>query len=764
VISGGSDLAVLYGAYRFAEKLGVRFYLHGDVIPDKQIPLVIARLDEHGSPLFERRGIQPFHDFTEGPDWWSLDDYKNITAQLVKMRMNWMGFHCYPEGGLGPEPLVWIGLPEDVNADGSVKWAYPSRWASTSGGSWGYAAAKTSDFAAGAGLLFPADDFGSPVTEGLRPQPKTAEESAELFNRGGRFFSQAFGLAERLGVMTVIGTETPLVIPKALKKRLLAKGLDPASPETVEKLYRGMFLRIQRMHSLGAYWVWTSENWTWRGNTRKQLDVVLADFKAATTALDELKNPFIFGTCGWVLGPSQDRSLFDKTLPQDAAAACISRGVGFDPIEPGFMNIGDRPKWAIPWMEDDSAMILPQLWVGRTRRDAADAYAYGCTGLMGIHWRTKILAPNFAALAASAWDQAGWNPTPGKRIKPADKQLNGYEKDLADVGRKAAAPTRDLPRDFRADDFYYDWCRSNFGSEVGDEMAAIFIGLDGGPGKSYKKNQTLLPRPANWIAGPGGIVANKRPWEIEKKRYAFVDEMEKLRSQVKGAGNLARFDYWLNSFRYLRSVGRISCTHGAFDKAMLAVARAKGDKTDAVAKALALRIQLARDWEKMMTLQLAATDTTGEMGTIANLEQHVRRNPRGRGSHRFLDSKDKDLEKALGKQLPESVHPTTAYLGKPRLIVPTPRSLRDPGEVLNIRTILLDSKPPKKLVLKWRVVGKRSWHKLKPEHLGRGVWQFSLPGTDDATVEYQINAEAVDGTQLQWPAVYPQSVVVLPNK
>jgi len=49
-ISGGSDLAVLYGAYRFAEHLGVRFYLHGDVIPDRRIALdVSGRCDSRSS-------------------------------------------------------------------------------------------------------------------------------------------------------------------------------------------------------------------------------------------------------------------------------------------------------------------------------------------------------------------------------------------------------------------------------------------------------------------------------------------------------------------------------------------------------------------------------------------------------------------------------------------------------------------------------------------------------------------------------------------
>jgi alpha-glucuronidase len=75
-ITGGSPVAVLYGAYAFAEKLGVRFYLHGDVVPDEQSAFALPELDETRQPLFETRGIQPFHDFPEGPDWWDEDDYK----------------------------------------------------------------------------------------------------------------------------------------------------------------------------------------------------------------------------------------------------------------------------------------------------------------------------------------------------------------------------------------------------------------------------------------------------------------------------------------------------------------------------------------------------------------------------------------------------------------------------------------------------------------------------------------------------------------
>jgi hypothetical protein len=94
---GRGDL--LYAAYRLAEHLGVRFYLHGDVVPDAQAAFELPQLDEVRRPLFEHRGSQPFHDFPEGPDWWNVDAYKAVLAQLPKLGMNFFGLHTYPEGG-----------------------------------------------------------------------------------------------------------------------------------------------------------------------------------------------------------------------------------------------------------------------------------------------------------------------------------------------------------------------------------------------------------------------------------------------------------------------------------------------------------------------------------------------------------------------------------------------------------------------------------------------------------------------------------------
>ncbi|MBN8457510.1 MAG: hypothetical protein J0M04_06720 [Verrucomicrobia bacterium] len=390
-ISGGSDVAVLYGAYAFAEKLGVRFYLHGDVIPDEKIPLRIPQFDETCKPLFETRGIQPFHDFPEGPDWWSTDDYRACIAQLPKLKMNFIGFHNYPG-----ELLLWHGVAEDVNLDGTVKTSYPSMWFSNARSGWGYAALKTGDFTAGAAELFPADDIHSEVVGG----------DDRHFDRVGRMLGTIVKDAHARGIKVAVGTETPLQIPGPVQTRL--KELNKA--DAAREIYKGTFTWLMRNAPVDYCWAWTPEGWIWSGNSMAQYQAVEKDLKAAQAALAELGNPFPLGTCGWVLGPQQNRAAWNELLPKNAPIANINPLAGHAPIDAGFSLIKGRPKWAIPWFENDPDMIAWQPWVKRMRYDAVDALRRGCTGLMGIHWRTRILAPNISALAQAGWDQSWARP------------------------------------------------------------------------------------------------------------------------------------------------------------------------------------------------------------------------------------------------------------------------------------------------------------------------------------------------------------------
>src|SRR5262249_34721183 len=140
LIIGGDDVGTLYAAYRFAELIGVRFFLHGDELPDEPIPWPPPTLDDYGKPLFALRGIQPFHDFPEGPDWWNRDDYLAVIGQLPKLRMNFIGLHTYPEDRPNAEPTVWIGLTNAIGEGAMVKESYPASWQNTARGNWGYTA------------------------------------------------------------------------------------------------------------------------------------------------------------------------------------------------------------------------------------------------------------------------------------------------------------------------------------------------------------------------------------------------------------------------------------------------------------------------------------------------------------------------------------------------------------------------------------------------------------------------------------------------
>ncbi|MBN2581215.1 MAG: hypothetical protein JXB10_19695 [Pirellulales bacterium] len=732
LVAGGDPIGALYGAYRLAEALGMRFYLHGDVAPDERLPDELPQVDLRGKPLFALRGIQPFHDFPEGPDWWNTDDYKAYLTQLPKMGMNFFGLHCYPENNVGPEPLVWIDPADEIGRGARVKASYPARHFTTDSQppAWGYSPLPTASFSFGAADLFDRDDYGADYMRGTHPWKEMSPEQCNaLFTRVGSMLSDTFRYAKRLGIKTCIGTETPLTIPTPVKKRLEALGKNPADPAVVQEVYEGMFRRIKQTHPLDYYWFWTPESWTWEKVEQKQIDATLADLRAALAAAEKVKAPFTLATCGWVLGPPQSPALFDEFLPKDMPMSCINRTVGNTPVEPGFARVHGRPKWAIPWMEDDPGMTMPQLWAGRMRRDAADALAYGCTGLMGIHWRTEIIGPNVSALAKAAWDQS-WNVPSGK-----DSQNS---------------PAKEKPRFLPAGDFYADWAVANFGPHAAVEIAAIFSRLDG-----------RLPRPADWVTGPGSIRPDDRPWETVIKDYLFVDELEAAGDKVEGPGNRQRYEYWLDVMRLLRSIAHVRCDWGLYHAAIEQVEAEKDpeiQKKLARESALPLRIALVGTFAEMHRHLLNSIHTPGEMGNVANWQTQT--------LPVVLTKPGEELEKLLGGPLPPEAQPLKTYTGRPRLFVPTVRTVLQAGEPLKLTVIILGG-APRDAALYWRPLGTGEFTKIPLAHVARAVYTVTLPPEAVRNdLEYYLRATVGD-QPVFYPAAAPaasQTVVVVDGR
>ena len=78
------------------------------------------------------------------------------------------------------------------------------------------------------------------------------------------------------------------------------------------------------------------------------------------------------------------------------------------------------------------------------RRDAADALRYGCDGLLGIHWRTRILSANVLALAQAAWDQS-WNTLPRRVADDIGPVTGQYRRLRGQADRGRGSPGRRLP-------------------------------------------------------------------------------------------------------------------------------------------------------------------------------------------------------------------------------------------------------------------------------------------------------------------------------
>ena len=105
----------------------------------------------------------------------------------------------------------------------------------------------------------------------------------------------------------------------------------------VRELYEGIFRRAAAAYPLDYYWFWTPEGWTWSGvkeedsSRRRWTTSGRCDRGPAARS----QAPFSLATCGWVLGPQQDRAMFDKVLPKDVAVSCINRQVGYTPVDAG---------------------------------------------------------------------------------------------------------------------------------------------------------------------------------------------------------------------------------------------------------------------------------------------------------------------------------------------------------------------------------------------------------------------------------------------
>ena len=584
---GADPLSALYAVYSYCERfLKIRFTMQSDILPHVSNPNrqvyyspPHANPDEmiHFTASFAIRGIQPFHDFPEGPDWWSADDYKAIYTQISKMKLNFVGLHTYPLN----EPSVWVGTPSQVNIDGTVQTSYPTSWMSSLQGTWGYNAMNTSDYYLGSKGMFDSNcsTGNSNVNAGddYCPLPATMKASNEVFHRAGRLLNDTFTWASKYcGIQTCVGTEIPLTKPNA--------------SISTQEYYEGMFKRISLTHQLDYYWLWTPEGWEWSGinSSNPVVPAAVDDINTAYKVLSSLPNlpgvgpnvNFSLVLSGWVLGPLPDRTFFDTRIPAGVVAmSSLDQQVGWSPVDPAYAKVTIHKKWAIPWLEDDPGLAALEIWVNRTMEHALAAKQYGCDGLLGIHWRTLEVSPALEAMSLVAWSQLD--------------NLTSLQ-------------------------FWNEWSTAQFGIPG---AGVILQSID-----SFND-----PRPVSWTTGPGGMLPSVVPWSHFQPQYKFVSQFESLGpliNKTSGIAAMERFNFWLNSFKYQAAIQETECSWGEFNMVLNQFLKSYPDpntRKPHVLNNLSDSAQtLISNWTNTITLLQQTVYSTGELGTIMNMEQHNR--------------------------------------------------------------------------------------------------------------------------------------------
>ncbi len=304
-------------------------------------------------------------------------------------------------------------------------------------------------------------------------------------------------------------------------------------------------------------------------------------------------------------------------------------------------------------------------------------------------------------------------------------------------------------------DFYDDWARQNFGTGVGACISQIFQGID-----SHLPAMLEIGDMQGWEPDP-------IPWSETEQSLQFLDQLEALRSQVKGPGNLDRFDWWLNNFRFLRASMKVEAQWYACNQV---IAQAKAE-TDVAKKrqiteqeALPIYRELVKSAHAAITAKLLTVQARGSISTVNGILWCMKVGTNGGP----ISAPLRAISELLGSQAPAGVALPTDYLGAPRLIVPVIRDRMFPGELFSVRIWYLDSAPPTSAEVFWRPMGMGEYRRQPLRFMNGNEYRldFDEAMRQAGTVEYYLRMTMVGGEILSWPASAPgitQTVITLPH-
>lgn len=296
----------------------------------------------------------------------------------------------------------------------------------------------------GAAQYYDDDVFGSDATRLARSPFEAAERARQLWR-------DAFAYAQRLGIKTGVGFE-PYQIPDEILRAAPPEArldlgqparrgpkLDPESVAARDILESRLGQLLEAYPTVSYAWLWEDEGMTWASRKTAQ-PLSATPFKRAYDFLRRHASDKQLVVSGWG-GVAWHFETLHRELPGDVLFSCLSNMLGWDPVHESYAKLEGRERWPILWLEDDPSMWLPQFYVHRFQRDMQLAEQYQCHGLLGIHWRHRIIDAN-----AGLQSQASWK----KDTEPA-RYYEDFARSLArpDRARRLARVLNETDREQR---------------------------------------------------------------------------------------------------------------------------------------------------------------------------------------------------------------------------------------------------------------------------------------------------------------------------
>lgn len=427
-LTGGSEQVLLYAVFEFLEKQGAFFGIDGESYPlDPPRELVPPKNGQswNSTPRFAVRGLLPWPDFLNCITVYNEEDFRAYFESMLRMRFNTFGMHVYTGANQWAESY----LSFEYGGVGHLAFLD-----TTATNRWGYLPQRTSSYTMGGSDFYSEEVFGSDATR-LARDPWEAEERTRYLLKG------AYAHAARLGIKTSIGFE-PYQVPDEILRALPPEvrryptAEKPGPRFDIESVAARDLLEERLGELLEAYpevdyvWLWEDEQMNWDSRKRGEL-LSVTPFLQAHNFLRRHAPQKRLVVSGWG-GVARHFESFHPRLPMDIIFSCLSNSLGWDTVHEVFGKLEGRERWPIPWLEDDPSMWLPQFHVHRFERDMNRALKLGSQGLLGIHWRHRVVDPTAGFQARFSWDE---NLTPAEyyRVYARTQAAGGRADKLAQV-------------------------------------------------------------------------------------------------------------------------------------------------------------------------------------------------------------------------------------------------------------------------------------------------------------------------------------------